>query len=134
MMGDPSLTVVFTHSGTPTSVDVDVVHPPLEVVHGVRVSPIRAAGVGPVASLALPLFLDALCLLLFFTFSIFFIFLPTNQPRGSIRKCRSWAEGRSQTIPSLPFHLPVDSKMTRIPDRLIYLFIRDHRAKGWTTH
>ena len=94
-MGAPSLTVVF-----PTSVEVDVVHPPLEVVHGVRVSPtIRAAWVGPVASLALPLFLDALRLLLFLTDSMFLIFLPTNPPRGSIRKCGSWAEARLQTIP-----------------------------------
>lgn len=86
-MGDPSLTVIVTHSGTPTSAKVDAVHPPLEVVHGVRVSrPVRAAGHGPgipVASLALFIFLDALrSLLLFLTDSVFLISLPTNPPGG----------------------------------------------------
>jgi len=87
LMGAHSLTVIFAHRGIARSAEVDVVHPPLEVVHGVRVSPIRAPGVRPVASLALPLFLEALRLLLFLMDSTFLIFLPANPPGGSIRKC-----------------------------------------------
>jgi hypothetical protein len=83
-MGVPLLTAIFTHGSTPTSVNVDVVHPPLEVVHGVRVSPVRARGSGiPFTSLALSIFLKALrSLLLFLTDSIFLIFLPTDPPEG----------------------------------------------------
>jgi hypothetical protein len=86
-MRELSLTVVVTHRGTPASTKVDAVHPPLEVVHGVRVCPVRAARVGssvPVATLFI--FLDALSLLLFLTDSMFLIFLPTNPPGGYVRK------------------------------------------------
>jgi hypothetical protein len=87
-MCEPSLTVIV-HRGIPRSAKVDAVHPPLEVVHGVRVSPpVRAAGVGPgIPVAALFLFLDALrSLLLFLTDSILLIFLPTNPPRRYVRK------------------------------------------------
>lgn len=89
-MSAPLLTVIFTHGGTPTSVKVDVVHPPIEVVHGVRVSPspIRARGSGiPFASLALSIFLKALrSLLLFLTDPMFLVFLPTDPSGGHVRK------------------------------------------------
>jgi hypothetical protein len=90
-MGDRLLTVIFAHSSTPTPVEVDAVHTPLEVIHGIRVSPIRAAGwASGFRGTALSFFLKPLgSLLLFLTDSIFLIFLPTNPPGDYVRKWRS---------------------------------------------
>ena len=85
------LTVIFAYRGIPTSTEVDAVHPPLEVVHGVRISPIRAAGrASGIRGAAFSLFLKALgSLLLFLTDSIFLISLPADPPGGYVRKWRS---------------------------------------------
>jgi hypothetical protein len=83
-MGDQLPTVIIAHRGIPRPTDeVDAVHPPLEVVHGIRVSPIRAAGrASGIRGTALSLFLKPLrSLLLFLTDSMFLVFLPTNPPR-----------------------------------------------------
>jgi hypothetical protein len=77
-MGDRLLTVIIPAS----TGEVDAVHPPLEVVHGIRVSPIRAAGrASGIRGTALSIFLKAFrSLLLFLTDSVFLIFLPRNPP------------------------------------------------------
>jgi hypothetical protein len=83
-MGDQLPTVIIAHRGIPRPTgEVDAVHPPLEVVHGIRVSPIRAARrASGIRGTALSLFLKALrSLLLFLTDSMFLVFLPTNPPR-----------------------------------------------------
>jgi hypothetical protein len=90
-MGDCLLTVIIA---TPT--EVDAVHPPLEVIHGIRVSSIRAAGrASGIRCTTLSVFLKALrSLLLFLTDSIFFIFLPRNPSGDQVRKWRSQKETR----------------------------------------
>jgi hypothetical protein len=87
-MGDRLLTVIIAHRGTPIPTEVDAVHPPLEVVHGIRVSSIRAARrASGIRGTTLSLFLKALrSLLLFLTDSMFLIFLPTNPPGDYVRK------------------------------------------------
>ena len=89
-MGDRLLTVIFAHRGIPTpTAEVDAAHPPLEVVHGIRVSPIRAAWASGIRGTALSLSLKALrSLLLLLTDSMLLIFLPANPPRN-VRKWRS---------------------------------------------
>ena len=123
-MGDPSLTAIIAHRSTPSTVNVNVAHTSLEIIHRVRVGPIwttrHGSGV-PFSSLAFFLFPKALCsLLLFLANAVLLIFLPTNTPRGDVRTRRgaSRAEARSRTIPSLPSHL-FDSKTIRNPNRSI---------------
>lgn len=124
-MSGPSLTVIIAHRSAPSTVDVNVVHTSLDVVHRVRVGPIWTTRHGsgfPFSSLAFFLFLKALCsLLLFLANAVLLIFLPTNTPRGDVRTRRvtSRVEARSRTIPSLPSHLLFDSKTIRNPDRSI---------------
>src|SRR5712691_2594209 len=90
-MCGPSLTVIFAHRRPPSTVKVNVVHTPVEVVHGVGVGPIcttRHASGFPFS--AFFLFLEALCsLLLFLANAVLLIFLPTNTPGGHVRT-RRW--------------------------------------------
>jgi hypothetical protein len=112
---DRLLTVIFAHRGIPTPTEVDAVHPPLEVVQGIRVSPIRAAGrASGIRGTTLSLSLEALCgLLLFLTDSMFLIFLPTYPPGDRVSKWGSQVETRRCTSPSMPCHLySLDSRMT----------------------
>ena len=82
-MGDRLLTVIIAHRGIPKpTTKVDVVHPSLYIVHGIRVSSVRAAE--RVSSIHD----TALSHLLFLTNSTFLIFLPTN-PRLSQEVAKS---------------------------------------------
>ena len=112
-MGGHLLTIIITHTTTP--IEVNVVHPPLEVVHRIRICPIRAAGLASgIRGTPLSVFLEALrSLLLFLTDSMFLIFLPRNPPGDYVREWRSQVETRPCTIPSLPCHLySLDSRLT----------------------
>jgi hypothetical protein len=86
-MVDRLLTVIID-SGIATPAEIDPVHPRRDVVHGIRVSPIRAARrASGIRGTALSLFLKALrSLLLLLTDSMFLIFLPTNPPGDYVRK------------------------------------------------
>src|SRR5258708_38940811 len=79
-MGDPLLTVLRL---MPRLTEGDGVHPPLEVVHRVRVSPIRTARRASGIRCAAPaLFSAPRGLFLFLTDSMFLVFLPTPPPSG----------------------------------------------------
>jgi hypothetical protein len=103
-MGDRLLTVIIANGGIPRPTgEVDAIHPPLEVVQWIRVSPVRAAGwASGFRSTALSVFLKPLrSLLLFLTDSIFLIFLPTNPPGDYVRKWRSKVERNKAMYHSL---------------------------------
>ena len=100
-MRDRLLTVIIAPRGIPRpTTKVDVVHPSLYIVHGIRVGSVRAAGrASSIRSTALSLFLEALrSLLLFLTNSMFLISLPTN-PRLSQEVAKSG--GNKATYQSL---------------------------------
>jgi hypothetical protein len=115
-MGDRLLTVIIAYSGSPTPTEVDPFHPPREVVQGIRVSPIRAAGrASGFRGTALSLFLKALrSLLLFLTDSMFLISLPTNPPGDYVRKWRSLGRNKAMYHSLVPlsslFRLQDDMK------------------------
>lgn len=121
-VGAPSsvVTVILAHGALSALAKVNVVHAPLEVVHGVRISAIRGmtgiASSVPLTSLAVFIFLNTLSLFLLFVDAPFLILLPTN-PVSESTHYRLKVSPR--TIPSGPCHPYWNSlapKMTRSPD------------------
>ena len=127
-MGNPSLTVIFAHRRTPSTVKVNVVHTPVEVIHGVRVGPIWATGF-PISSLAFFLFPEALpSLLLFLANAVLLIFLPTTQG-CHVRTRRGASRLRLGHGPFSPCLL-ISSSIPGRYEILIDQFATDQRLRG----
>ena len=123
-VGAPSsvVTVILANGGLSALAKVNVVHAPLEVVHGIRISPIRGmTGTGiassvPLTSLAVFIFLNTFGLFLLFVDPPFLILLPTNPVSESTYQRLNVGP---RTIPSGPCHPywnSLEPKMTRSPD------------------
>ena len=137
-MNDPSLTVIIDPRSTlSTTIKVNVIHTPLEVVHGVRVGPPIWARHGsgfPFSIMAFFLFLKALrSLLLFLANAVLLISLPTNTPGGYVRTRRVPSRLR---LDHGPFsHCLITS--SSIPGRYEFLidqFATDQKSRGKGLH